>query len=269
MLRALFHFIASLIPLFLGGFGKRRALEDASRRLQDGDWEGAIEELRGAAHWGLGTDGGERALVAVLDVLEAQGFDVSGVHADYLGLASLSDSEIKGQGGVKGAVDFWVGSAKDEAFRLQGAQEVINSQFDRFWDSLPHLRAARKELAIEERPILSPDMLAPLVAEPEQEGDEGRSAAGLRVVRGLGGRFRVGAARSELMGEAHRLRASGAISDVVADALVSALIDLPGPGDRGPSQLWAPSSLSEAALRQRRRSLSGLIEQPPREASAA
>ncbi len=210
-----------------------RARQAAARRLRAGDWPGAIEALRPSILRGLGDEPGERELAEVLTILERHGLEPLTAYADYLGLVA------------------WLEDAGPDA------AEVVR-QFALFWAGLPHLGLARDACAaaVAARPLLTPEMLRPLLSDPELEPGEEPADARLRIVRGLPARFRGGIDLAELRAGVRELVDSGLIGERVAEELLEALQALPRSTAAGSPRRWSPVEWQVEELIARRRRFS-------------
>ncbi len=204
-----------IFNMYVGGKSASKALDNAARFLRDGDWRSALEEYREAVRFYLGERKGEQAMVAVLDVLEREGFDTGNLYAQYLGLAEWSSKHIKGPG--KGAgqhlfeliVPFAGRSAhREDMLALQSRAEDVAEQLGLFWNSLPHLVEARRtrDEVDAQRPLLSPSVLRALMVEIQPSEGESVAEARHRLVESLADNYRAGASTFSLMEEVDSLR---------------------------------------------------------------
>jgi hypothetical protein len=260
-----------IFNMYVGGKSASKALDNAARFLRDGDWRSALEEYREAVRFYLGERKGEQAMVAVLDVLEREGFDTGNLYAQYLGLAEWSSKHIKGPG--KGAgqhlfeliVPFAGRSAhREDMLALQSRAEDVAEQLGLFWNSLPHLVEARRtrDEVDAQRPLLSPSVLRALMVEIQPSEGESVAEARHRLVESLADNYRAGASTFSLMEEVDSLRVGGIISAELSDRLVDVLLSLPSPaGYRGQTvRMWRPlERLSAEQLEHRRRVHTGMV----------
>jgi hypothetical protein len=263
--------IFQLIGMFVGGARARKAKDNAARFLRDGDWRSALEEYREVARFHLGERKGEEAMVAVLDVLEREGFDTGNLYVQYLGLAAWSSKHIKGPRKGVGQHLFelivpFAGRAahQDDMKALQWRTEDVFEQFGLFWSELPHLVEAgrTRDEAFVQRPLLSPNMLRALLTGIRPAEGETEAEARRRLVESLPSHYRAGDSTESLMEEVDSLRAGGVIGVQLSDRLVDVLLALPTlAGDQGGAvRMWRPWDKQDAQqLVTRRQHHSGLV----------